>query len=87
MKTPLIAALAIGFAGIALPAMAQSVPYCDSTTDVTANSDQIAQALRGEGYNVDTVDQWGGCARAFIVQSDGSELMMFFDPDTLMPVV
>ncbi len=91
---PAIAALGVVL-GVASPAFAQSsfsnrtaqsVPFCDTDTDVTGNVDVIAQNLGTRGYDVSAVDEWGGCARAYVTNASGSQEMVFFDPDTLKEV-
>ena len=80
-----------GIAGIAAAAPASaaslnrsSVPYCQSDASIDANSASIKQTLRGLGYNVNSVEEWNGCIRAFVENSNGrGEHMAYFDPDTL----
>lgn len=79
----------IGLAGIAVAAPASaaplgSVPYCSSSADINNNEATIKQQLRGYGYNVQSVEEWNGCVRAFVENKNGSgEHMAYFDPDTL----
>ncbi len=79
-----------------LPALADSVASCRRETvigpdgiridRVQAFADTIALQLRQRGYDVDYVEPWGGCVRAYIIDPGGGEHMAFFDPDTLEPL-
>jgi len=92
----LILAAALGVAGVTVPAFAASVATCQSEEVlgpnghlidiIEANADSIAMALRQRGYNVESVQGWGGCVKAFITDPDGGSHMEFFDPDTLAPL-
>jgi hypothetical protein len=77
----LVAAAALG--GIALPAMAAPAP-----TEASAgfDADFTLTRLQGTGVNATAVEEWGTVLRAFVVLDDGTEVMQFFDPDTLAPV-
>lgn len=84
---------ATGLAGITAAAPASAaplngggVPSCSSSTDINQNSDQIRLQLRGEGYDVNQVEEWNGCVRAFVQSANGGEHMAYFDPDTLQPL-
>jgi hypothetical protein len=50
------------------------------------NKEIIAMQLRQRGYNVESVQGWGGCVKAFITDPGGGSHMAFFDPDTLEPL-
>ncbi|HVW93267.1 MAG TPA: hypothetical protein VHB74_11755 [Devosia sp.] len=80
-------------ASLALPARAASVASCQSEKvrgpnglwidRVEVFAQQYAMRLRQLGYNVERVEPWGGCVRAFIDDGGGRSHMAFFDPDTL----
>jgi hypothetical protein len=80
-----------GLAGLAAAAPASaasinagSVPACSSSVDVNQNIDQIRLQLRGAGYDVNQVEEWNGCVRAFVENANGrGEHMAYFEPDTL----
>jgi hypothetical protein len=82
--------------GLSAPALAGSVASCQSTKvlgpngvlidSIDANADGIAMELRQMGYNVESVQGWGGCVKAFITDPGGGSHMAFFDPDTLEPL-
>lgn len=94
----LLAATAIGLMGLGTtaPATAASVASCMSQKILGADglwhekvevfADSIAIALRRQGYDVERVEPWAGCVRAFVRQPDGGTRMQFFDPDTLAPL-
>jgi Peptidase propeptide and YPEB domain len=82
--------VATGFAGLAAAAPASaapfsgSVPSCSSSTDINQNVDQIRLQLRGAGYDVNQVEEWNGCVRAYVENANGAgEHTAYFDPDTL----
>jgi hypothetical protein len=98
-KLSLIAAVVLSglsVAGSIQPAAAASMATCQSEKVLNDNGvfvdkiqlyrDTIAMRLRREGYNVSSVEPWGGCVRAFVTMPDGSTKNQFFDPDTLEPV-
>ena len=93
------AVAALGFVGIvafAPPATAQSAANCRPEMvigpdgrlidQIELNKDQIALLLRQRGYDVDGVESWGGCIKAFVNEPDGSSHIGLFDPDTLEPL-
>lgn len=94
--TAAIVALVAGFVALALPASAAGVSSCRSEkvlgprgvlverVDLFATT--IAQQLRQRGYDVDSVQSWGGCVKAYINDPGGGAHMEFFDPDTLAPL-
>lgn len=99
LRLPLtLTTLAIGLVvlGSALPASAAGVGSCMSEkilgsdglyhekVELFANT--IAMQLRQQGYNVESVQPWGGCVKAFITEPGGGSHMEFFDPDTLQPL-
>lgn len=92
MKTISIAALiaVLGVTGFAAGPSAAATPAfavaCDGgrqNEDVAKNPDHYANLLRGEGYDVSGVTEWGGCIRAFMTDASGHQSMVFFDPLTL----
>jgi hypothetical protein len=95
-RIAMLLALAAGCAGASLPAAAASVANCNDEKvigpdgtyidKVQAFADTIAIELRQQGYNVESVEPWGGCVRAFISDGGGRSHMQFFDPDTLEPL-
>ena len=94
--TAAIVALVAGTVALALPASAAGVSTCRSEKvlgprgvlieRVDLFADSIAQQLRQRGYNVESVQSWGGCVKAFIDEPGGGSHMAFFDPDTLAPL-
>lgn len=92
----LAAACLVGTLGGALPAAAQSVANCRPDMvigpdgrlidRIELTKDQIKLQLRQLGYDVDGVESWGGCIKAFINESNGTSHIGFFDPDTLQPL-
>ena len=99
-KISLITAMVIvglGASGASiLPAAAQNIAACQSEKVLNGNgvyvdrvqvfAGSIATLLRQQGYNVSSVEPWGGCVRAFITQPGGGTKFQYFDPDTLQPL-
>lgn len=97
MRLPLTA-IAVGLALLvaAPPANAASIASCRSdqeilpdgtvTTRIQAEANRYKLLLRQQGYNVDYVEDWGGCVKAVIDNPDGTSHILFFDPDTLEPL-
>lgn len=92
MKTVSIVALVAALAAsgfVVGPSVAATPTFagaCDGgrqNEDVAKNPDRYADLLRGEGYDVSGVTEWGGCIRAFMTDASGHQSMMFFDPLTL----
>ena len=89
------AAAAAGFAilAAAAPAFATSTSSCrdeqvhdldgNLVSEVDLNAPTILLRLREKGIDATSVDDWGGCARADVRQSNGQTIIAFFDPDTL----
>jgi len=87
-KLLLSLALAAGtVTAIAVPAQAASVPRCEigSSTDHFNYHDNELR-VRGLGLNVQRVEEWNNCIRAYVRNPDGSESTMYFDPVTLRQV-
>lgn len=81
-------AVAIGsMTTIVLPAHAASVPRCEigSSTD-SFNADENELRVRGLGLNVQRVEEWNNCIRAYVRNPDGTQSTMYFDPTTLRQV-
>jgi hypothetical protein len=91
-----LAILAVGLAATVAPAAAASVASCRSdmvlgpngklVSSVDLRAESIAMALRQQGYDVDSVEDWGGCAKAYINDPGGKSHIQMFDPDTLAPL-
>ncbi|AKR54289.1 hypothetical protein GCM10011321_25010 [Youhaiella tibetensis] len=80
--------LAVSSVGaMALPAQAASVPRCEigSSTD-HFDADENELRVRGLGLNVQRVEEWNNCIRAYVRNADGSESVMYFDPVSLRQV-
>lgn len=96
LKWSLPALVLLAALGVAAPALAAGVASCQSTKvlgpngvyidSIDANADGIAMELRQMGYDVESVQGWGGCVKAFITDPNGGSHMAFFDPDTLQPL-
>ncbi|GLQ55982.1 hypothetical protein [Devosia nitrariae] len=85
IKTSLVAlATVAAFAGVAVPAMADTN---DDSDNSYVRDAQIAQIeLRQQGVPASSVDEWNGLWRAFVVNDDGTQSMKFFDKTTLAPI-
>jgi len=80
----------------ASPASAESVASCRGEMTYTPdgrlvdaidyNADTYAILLRQRGYNVESIEGWGGCVKATISDAGGRSHFEFFDPDTLEPL-
>lgn len=94
-----LATLGVALAGAAVavaPAAAASVASCQTekvlgprgvlVDRIDLFKDTIAMQLRQRGYDVESVQGWGGCIKAFINEPGGGSHMAFFDPDTLEPL-
>jgi hypothetical protein len=89
-------ALGIVLSGGLQPAVAAGVASCMDEQVLGADglyhekvavfADTIMMTLRQQGYDVESVEPWGGCVRAFITDPGGGSHMAFFDPDTLQPL-
>jgi hypothetical protein len=89
------AAAALSFAVLVTtaPALAASTSSCrdeqvhdldgNLVNAVDLNAPTILLRLRSKGIDAQSVDDWGGCARADVRQRDGTTRFEFFDPDTL----
>jgi hypothetical protein len=53
---------------------------------IELQADLITAQLKRRGYDVEGVESWGGCVKAFVNEPGGSSHIMFFDPDTLEPL-
>ncbi len=94
--TAAVVALVAGTVALALPASAAGVSSCRSEKMLNSRgvlvervdlfAKTIAIQLRQRGYDVDTVQSWGGCVKAYINDPGGGSHMAFFDPDTLAPL-
>lgn len=89
-KTIIAAAIAASSLGVvALPAQAATSHAgvtCDRGASIAGNKDLITQELRAKGFNVESVESWNNCVRAFIVQPNGSLSMAFFEPGSLKQI-
>ncbi|KRA42009.1 PepSY domain-containing protein [Devosia sp. Root635] len=78
------AVAAAGLAVVALPAQAATGGItCDTGAAIAGSEDVISQELTAMGYTVDGIEEWNNCVRAFVVKTDGSLGMVFFEPGTL----
>lgn len=69
---------------VALPAQAANGNIsCEVGAPIVGAEDMISQELTAMGYNVDGVEEWNNCVRAFVVKADGSLGMAFFKPGSL----
>ena len=95
VPTLLAVGLLLAF-GSSLPAAAAGVSSCMSEKILGSDglyhekveifAATIAMQLRQQGYNVESVQPWAGCVKAFITDPGGGSHMEFFDPDTLQPL-
>jgi len=89
IKTTLAALLvSVSLAGVAAPAAAAqwSLSGDDEISDSERYLEDAALTLRAQGYDVQSVEDWGRYVRAFVILEDGREAMQLFHGDTLQPV-
>src|SRR6218665_1687163 len=84
-KTIITTAIAVtSLAAVTLPAQAASTGVtCDVGATIAGSEDVIAQELTAQGYDVNGIEEWNNCVRAFVVKADGSLGMAFFEPGSL----
>lgn len=78
----------VALAGVTAPAFADAGGAFGTGSSEAREwrATSIALNLAREGYNVTGVEEWGSLVRAFVIQDDGTQAMMFFDPISLNPV-
>tara|TARA_R110000765_G_C18460778_1_gene549738 strand:- start:25 stop:294 length:270 start_codon:yes stop_codon:yes gene_type:complete len=76
--------IAVAILGTTMPAWANASG--DSYDVLDDNSSTIISVLREQGIDATAVEDWGDQVRAFVRLKDGSEVMQYFDLDTLPPV-
>jgi len=87
IKNTVIAILtAATLLGAAAPAFADTNASGDSYDILDDNSDAILASLQAQGINASSVEDWGTLVRAYVTQADGSQVMQYFDANTLGPV-
>ncbi len=85
-KTIAIALAAATVLASAAPAFAEKRDLGNGTTDFGALS--TLSILADKGYNAVRVENYGGGkVLAFVIDENGSQVLRFFDEDTLAPVV
>lgn len=87
IKNTLLALVAVASIGAAVPAFADTGAFGDGSSDAREfTQSTIITRLQSQGVNVSSVEEWGTKIRAYVVQSDGTQVVQFFDADTLQPV-
>lgn len=80
--TLLATAAVLGLSSFAIPAQAAGI--CNTDDDYVADrASSIAERLDAQGYNVVSVEGWGGCAAVVLIDADGARTSAVFDPTTL----
>jgi len=90
----IVAGTALLFVGIfgasVLPASAESIASCQDSLNSTNHGSSegfdtgaVATALADKGIKVQSVEDWGGCAKVTVTDKSGNAKNEFFDPDTL----
>lgn len=84
-KTIVATAVAVtSLAVVTLPAQAAAAGInCDVGASIAGSEDMIESELTAQGYDVSGVEEWNNCVRAFVVNSDGTSGMAFFEPGSL----
>lgn len=82
-----IFATALAAASLAVVAVPAQAAYsnisCDVGAPIVGAEDMISQELTAMGYDVDGIEEWNNCVRAFVVKADGTLGMVFFEPGSL----
>ncbi|MET3926589.1 PepSY domain-containing protein [Devosia sp. 2618] len=76
-----VAATSLAF--VTLPAQAQSEMACNASHSIVGRENTISRQLERMGYDVQSVEAWNNCVRAYLVNPDGSLEMAFFQPGSL----
>lgn len=87
IKNTLLALVAVAAIGAAVPAFADTGAFGNGSSDdreFTAST--IVTRLQSQGFNVSSVEEWGTKIRAYVTSEDGTQVVQFFDADTLAPV-
>jgi len=95
IKNTVIALVAaVSFAGVAVPAFAAPAPVASTDSvfgsgtaefrEISANS--VLTQLQQRGINATGVEEWSGLIRAFVTLEDGSQVMKFYQPGSLVEV-
>jgi hypothetical protein len=88
IKSSVIALVAVAAMGtVAVPAFAAAGDFGgEPKLQNDFQADTVLVRLQQDGVPATSVEEWGGLVRAYVVQPDGSQAMLFFTPDTLLPV-
>lgn len=89
IKTSIIALLAVAAMGsVAAPAFADAMGNSNSlhADGNYLHEDNVIARLHEQGVNASSVENWGNLVRAFVIQSDGTQVSQLFTRDTLKPV-
>lgn len=84
-----LAALVSTLGFTAAPASAAAAPFCfgsDNDHEISDNLDRYAALLKEQGVKASSIEEWGGCIRAYVTDSAGHTTIVFFDPDSLQQV-
>lgn len=90
IKNTVIALVAaVSLAGIAAPAFADTnAAFGDVSPEFRSFvADSIVSQLNQKGVNATSVEEWGNLVRAYVTLEDGTQVMQFFTPGSLKPVV
>jgi len=68
-----------------LPSLATGTVAMERESRQAFDADRVLRQLQDRGIAATAVEQWNGLIRAY-VEVDGSQIMQYFDPDTLAPV-
>lgn len=86
IKNTLLALVAVASIGAAVPAFADTGAFGDGSSDAREfTASTIVTRLQAKGFNVSSVEEWGTKIRAYVTQSDGTQVVQFFDADSLQP--
>lgn len=87
IKNSVIALItAAALAGVAAPAMA--APSLEGNgPDAGFDYQHKLTVLQQQGVNATSIEEWGdNVLRAYVVTDNGTQVMQFFDKDTLAPL-
>tara|TARA_R110002020_G_scaffold32777_4_gene100413 strand:+ start:600 stop:869 length:270 start_codon:yes stop_codon:yes gene_type:complete len=86
IKNTLLALVAVASLGAVAPAFANDSASGDSYDALDDNGPAIVNRLQAQGIDATAVEDWGNQVRAYVTLEDGTQVMQYFDLNTLQPV-
>jgi hypothetical protein len=84
----LVAFPAASFTGLSAQARPIACSLSSNNTVDQINDDpgHLIAALNAKGIKVGSIENFGGCIRAYVTDANGVQVMAYFDPDTLQRI-